>query len=49
MSTAGSDAGGDVLDMAGLTFLKVRNVPPGTPFPMDPMTVDPNNADEFVE
>ena len=49
MSTVEVDAGGDVLDMTGLASPEVRNIPPGTPLPMDPMTVDPNNADNFVE
>jgi len=49
MSTAGADAGGDVLDVASLTSFGVRNVPPGTPLPMDPIAVDPNNTDDFVE
>ena len=49
MSTVGVDAGGDVLDESGLASPGVRNVPPGTPLPMDPMAVDSNNTDDFVE
>ena len=49
MSTVGVDAGGDVLDESGLASPGVRNVPPGTPLPVDSMAVDLNDTDNFVE